>query len=291
MTLANQQSALLSTLFSQLPPHSDTQANMQGLSIYQYSLLANAVRALTITFATVASFIPEVTFSALVKEYLKKELKEQYDWGTWGASFPAFINSNVDSNASLLAEIAALDLACHQCERAKNQPRDLASLALLSSHDAYQLSLTFSAGARCLKSAFPLDEIITEIKMQSAAQSHTGQSNATQNHFSLTDISTILTKASQRHEHSIREEDTDNFYYYVIWRPQFQAQYAQISQAEYQWLNLWLTHHSSSPLSIGQALDEVSASSFSIVDWLPKNIEQQLLSAVQLHSLPTDEPR
>jgi len=291
MTLNKQQSHLLSAIFSQqLSPEiddnnvdienaSNDQLNQQGLQIYQQSLLANATRALTITFATSASLIGEVLFRDLVKEYLLCELKSQYDWGEWGENFATFISNSHVANSKLLADIAALDFACHQCERAQNQDSDLTSMQLLSSVDAYQLSIVLCTGATLLKSNFPLDEIITEIQT----------ANKEKSNFSLLDITKLLTNFNAKYggdttqgNRQLSAEGIAKEYYFIVWRPEFQAQYAQVERVEYQWLRFWLMKTSSKTLSIGQALDEMSSKNFSIIDWLPKAIEQQLLSAIKL---------
>lgn len=84
---------------------------------------------------------------------------------------------------------------------------------------------------------------------------------------------------------------SDGEYYFLIWRPSYQAQYQQISQAEYQWLVQWQTKVSnaetyternakSQQLSIGNALDKMTEVEFSFIDWLPKAIEQQLINSM-----------
>jgi len=291
MTLNKQQSHLLSAIFSQqLSPEiddsnvgienaSNDQLNQQGLQIYQHSLLANATRALSITFATLASLVSGPTFTDLVKEYLQCELKKQYDWGEWGTNFATFIAQSNLINANLLAAIAALDFACHQCERAQNKDSDLTSMQLLSSVDAYQLSIVLCAGATLLKSNFPLDEIITEIQT----------ANKEKSNFSLHDITKLLTSFNAKYGGDTTQGNKQlstggiaKEYYFIVWRPEFQAQYAQVERVEYQWLRFWLMKTSSKTLSIGQALDKMSSKNFSIIDWLPKAIEQQLLSAIKL---------
>jgi len=261
-----------------------------GLAIYQRSLLANASRALAITFATVHSFIGEVSFTLLVKEYLQANLKDQYDWGELGRSLPAFIEQQGQKNNEVLAAIATLDFACHQSERAQDVEKDLTTLSLLSDIDAYQLSINFTAGFKVLKLNYPADSIIEKVKV--AAQKNSK--------ITIDDIALLLSEA---------EAETEaGEYHYLIWRPNFQAQYQQITPQEYQWLALWqsaLLQPKSLPLSLGLALDDISKkqahdkskvdadttdmstadvntaeNGFSIIDWLPQAIEQQLINSI-----------
>jgi len=271
MSIKQQQTQILSSIFSfdQLQKkkmHNDSAKNKlhhstAGLAVYQQSLLANASRALAITFATVHSFIGEVSFTLLAKEYLQASLKDQYDWGELGNTLPAFIKQQGRENNEVLATIAELDFTCHQSERAQDIEQDLTTLSLLSDVEAYQLSINFSAGFRVLKLKYPADLIIEKVKV--AAENN--------DKLSLNDIRLMLADIEAGE------------YHYLIWRPSFQAQYQQITPQEYQWLALWqspLLQPSSQQLSIGLALDKVTNKDFSIVDWLPKAIGQQLINSI-----------
>ena len=153
-----------------------------------------------------------------------------------------------------------MDFACHQAERAEDKVIDLTSLSYLTEHDAYQLKINFSAGFKPLALNYPVDLIIDSIK---AAV----ENNAT---LTLIDI------------HKQLSDFESSQHYYLIWRPNFQAQYQQISQQEYQWLQLWQSQQTTNEqsLSIGTTLDKVASEGFSIVDWLPKAIEQQQISSI-----------
>ena len=174
MNIKQQQSQMLSAIFSleslqENSAHKPSDFSATGLSIYQHSLLANASRALAITFATVHSFIGETGFSQLVKKYLQKHLKTQFDWGELGDNFPHFIHQQSLPNSEVLAAIATLDFACHHTERAENVEKDLTTLSLLNDVDAYQLKLNFAAGFKVIKLDYPADLIITDIHLKQLA--------------------------------------------------------------------------------------------------------------------------
>ena len=282
MSLKQQQNQLLSAIFALDNANKITTDNVTlaqnkgytaGLEIYQRSLLANANRALAITFATVHSFIGASAFKRLVKSYLQTHLKDAYDWGELGANFASFIKQQKIAdleNSAILADIATLDFACHQTERAKNVDKDLASLSLLSNKDAYQLTVNFAAGFKVLTLNYPIDTIIEGIK-------NTYKKNNT---LSVEAIKQQLTRAELA-------ENKTNTYHFLIWRPNFQAQYQQVSEEEYQWLALWQSNQAqpiNRQLSLGTALDKAKAYSFSIVDWLPKAIEQQLINSISIQT-------
>ncbi len=287
MKIKQQQNQMLSAIFSLASAKkaitdditlAQNKGYAAGLEIYQRSLLANANRALAITFATVHSFIGASAFKQLVNSYLQAQLKIQYDWGELGADFPGFIKQQAVSNCAILADIATLDFACHQAERAEDIDRDLSSLSALSNKDAYQLTINFAAGFRILSLNHPVDLVVASIK----------SANESNNKLNTNNINKLLTK------HELTSANTPK-YYYLIWRPKFQAQYQQITPSEYQWLALWQSKKTlpdSQQLSIGDALDSVTASTadktssdnFSIVDWLPKAIKQQLINSITVHS-------
>jgi hypothetical protein len=272
MDLKQQQAQMLSTIFSlnaiqEISSKEQRETLSAGMKTYQYSLLANASRALAITFATVHSFIGETGFTRLVKKYLQTHLKAQYDWGELGLEFADFIRHQSLQNNNVLAAIADLDFACHHTERAKDVNKDLTTLSLLNDFDAYQLTINFSAGFKLLKLNYPVDFIIENIKQVSEINSQ----------LTSDDIAIELNDAAMGE------------YYFVTWRPNFQAQYQQITSQEYQWLMMWQKVPSAEStkqsvtnqqLSIGSALDKVANDEFSIVDWLPKAIELQLLQSI-----------
>ena len=280
VNIKQQQSQMLSAIFSleslqENSAHNLSDVSAAGLSIYQHSLLANASRALAITFATVHSFIGETGFSQLVKEYLQKHLKTQFDWGELGDNFPHFIHQQSLPNSEVLAAIATLDFACHHTERAENIEKDLTTLSLLNDVDAYQLKLNFAAGFKVIKLDYPADLIITDI-----ANSHKStKADKDSTHSTLNDIAEQLSRYQKGQ------------YYLLVWRPNFQSQYQQITPQEYQWLALWqsatmtesIEHPSSDqPLSIGGALDKTNQEEFSIIAWLPQAIQQQLIHSISL---------
>jgi len=264
--LNQQQSRFLEVLFSH--NNQDGEFERAGLEIYQNSLVANAARALAITFSTVHSYIGKVAFNRLVENYLKAEMKKEYDWGEFGASFSQFISIQNMPNAVLLSSAAALDFACHKAERSQNIAADLSTLNLLSERDAYELFFTLCSGMQLLTTSMPIDEVNNTINQL------TQEEKITQ----LDDVTPIL--SSFTHQHLQDDNNKKEPFYFVIWRPDFQAHYARITHAEYQWLNLILGNKQTKKLSIGQALDEINPEHFSFVEWLPKAIEERFINGI-----------
>ncbi len=267
-----QQTELLSAIFMQLPNHETSfdksnHINNNGLIIYQRSLIGNASKAMAITFTTLHSFVGENVFTQLVQQYLIEELRTDYDWGEFGYNFPDFIAKQIINNASLLAAMASLDFMCHQSERSENIEVDLTSLNLLSSHDAYDLKLTLSSGTFILSSQFPLDVIISE--MAELSEENTG--------WTLTDVEVKLSEYSLKYQES-------NIFYFVVWRPNFQAIYAQIDQTEFNWLKA-IIYTNNKEDSLGHILDKQNEQNFSFVEWLPEAIQKQQLNSIKTLSI------
>lgn len=268
--LNQQQSDLLKAIFlgeSLIDSLPEENAKSQGLEIYQYSLIANAARALSITFATVHSYMGKRAFDVLVELYLKAELKHEYDWGEFGCSFPDFISTQSMNHADLLFQLAKLDLLCHESERSKDIDADLTTLNLLSEHDAYDLYITLSSGVRLMQSSFPLDEINNTITQLTEEEKIT----------KLDDVTQFINEFSSQYADT-NEENV--IYHFVIWRPNFQAQYTRITPEEYQWFDILLNKQNKEKISIGKALDEINNEDFSFVDWLPKVIQEQLINGL-----------
>lgn len=276
--LNQQQSDLLTVIFSgeslfdSLP---ENNIKNQGLEIYQYSLIANAARALSITFATVHSYMGKKAFSALVELYLQAELKHEYDWGEFGSTLPHFISTQPIEHADLFSQLARLDLLCHESERSKDVNTDLTTLNLLSEYDAYELYITLSSGIRLMQSTLPLDEINNTITQLTEEQKIT----------KLDDVTQFITEFSSEY---IDNNNDDLIYNFVIWRPDFQAQYTRITTAEYQWFKLLLNTQNKEKISLGEALDKISNEDFSFVDWLPKVIKEQLINGLTVSTLSNE---
>ncbi len=262
--LKESQSTFMQTLYSPEKMSQDT-----GFGIYQRSLIANAARALSITFSTVHSYVGNAEFTKLVRAYLYVYPKTQYDWGEYGDKFATFISTQPVSHAMILAEIAKLDFACHQAERSADIVNDIETLSLLSSEDPYHLHFQFNAGLTLLSSHLPID-IIKQLVSQRVTEDKITNVN---------DISNILHEVSNTYEQSNENKAP---YYFVIWRPDMQANYEQITQGEFVWLSVLKNRKDKVQISIGEALDRITDETFSLVDWLPNAISNRLICGITL---------
>ena len=116
----------------------------------------------------------------------------------------------------------------------------------------------------------------------------------------MSDVEKRLTQHSLSNTNNTKQEP----FYFVVWRPDFQAQYAQISSVEFNWFTELLKSDQHNHISLGNALDTVLSNaetntvngttgdiecdelkqppiqSFSFAEWLPKAIQKQHINRI-----------
>lgn len=132
----------------------------RGLHAYRANAGALAERALAAACPTVVQLLGEVAFAALARAFWQARPPHQGDIATWGAELPAFIAADIQLAAEpYLADVAALDWALHQAERAADDDAAPAGLERLADATPQQLGLRLRAGHAVLISAHPLHAI------------------------------------------------------------------------------------------------------------------------------------
>ena len=121
-----------------------------------------------------------------------------------------------------------------------------------------------------MQSILPLDEINNTITQLTEEQKINN----------LDDVTQQLTEFSVRY--NLADNESERLYNFIIWRPDFQAQYSRISTDEYLWFSALLGKDTESKTSIGQALDDLNETDFSFVEWLPKAIQDRLISSITI---------
>jgi len=117
----------------------------QGLQAYRGNAIALAERALASAFPQLAGLLG-TQFGSLAWSFWKACPPDRGDLGEWGAALPAFLRRSADD---ALAEMATLEWALHQTERAADAALDAASLARLHG-DPRQLRLALRPGMAVL---------------------------------------------------------------------------------------------------------------------------------------------
>jgi hypothetical protein len=168
----NYQQALINSIFSpqntsntesSKEPHnagSISDGAQAALGVYHNNYIENGIRALSISFATVAGLLDDSDFRRLAHDYLLAYPKQCYDWADYGESFAEFMY-DIDALAAMpfLPEVAELDWRLMHIERAQDQSFDAASFARLQSEDSANLSFVPSATLQIMPAVFPLSEL------------------------------------------------------------------------------------------------------------------------------------
>lgn len=161
-TLLTSQRALLQALFGAA---SDAEAlktlttdhaiptSARGLKSYQSNAHMLAERVLVAAYPVVTAILSPDSMGQLARALWHRHPPVRGDLARWGADLPGFIAASPQlAELPWLADVARIEWALHAAATAANAPAsaDLTSLALLTTHDPDQLTLTLAAGTTCL---------------------------------------------------------------------------------------------------------------------------------------------
>ena len=171
-TLLTSQRALLQALFGAA---SDAEAlktlttdhamptRARGLASYQSNAHMLAERVLVAAYPVVTAILSPESMGQLARALWHRHPPVRGDLARWGADLPDFIAASPQlAELPWLADVARIEWALHAAATAANvadgvtdqsglpASADLASLALLTTHDPDQLTLTLAAGTTCL---------------------------------------------------------------------------------------------------------------------------------------------
>lgn len=242
----NTQQALADAIFG----HTDgAQFDVRGLEAYRRNLVASAARALEVSYPTIRLLLGEDLLKRFAGQFLRQHGRRVSDWGMWGAEFPAWLRAHpMSQEHPYLQDVARLDWAVHQCDRAADAIVDADSLSTLASQDIYSVTLSFAPGARLVRSSFPIVDIYC----------------AHQQRPDNPDLSAVPEKLRQGVGQTA-----------LIWRQGWRSMVREPVPEEMALLALL-----DSPGSLGEALDASSATAASLPTWLPSAIEAQLVTGI-----------
>lgn len=128
-----------------------------GLQAYRGHAAATAERALAAAHPTVQALMGEADFAALARALWQVSPPAGGDLGTWGQALPGLIEASPSlSDWPYLADMARLDWACHEAERAPDGVSDADSFHLLGRLEPGQLGLVLAPGCAVLHSPYPV---------------------------------------------------------------------------------------------------------------------------------------
>lgn len=149
MSELERQTALLQSLISGAPTEglaAATHGVARGLQAYRVNAQAVAARALAAVYVPLQDELGEAQFAAMAWAFWRRHPPERGDLACWGAGLPDFMAEQAKLPRSLI-ELARLQWALHEAERAADAALDTDSLQLLDGrHDAALLSLRLMPG-------------------------------------------------------------------------------------------------------------------------------------------------
>ncbi|HUP98605.1 MAG TPA: DNA-binding domain-containing protein [Usitatibacter sp.] len=152
MTLARAQSEFLRTLLGEGEPPD------AGAQVYRRNILANAVGALEASYPVVRRLVGESFFREAAVRYALAVPSTSGDLNERGAAFAGFL-ARYPHAAGLpyLADVARLEWAVHECERAAEEPSlNPSALGAVSPEAHGAIRLQLHPSVRMLASAHPV---------------------------------------------------------------------------------------------------------------------------------------
>ena len=125
----------------------EERAQERGLQAYRGNAQGLSARTLASVFPRLHEAIEN--FDAMAWTFWRRHPPLAGDLGLWGGELPAFLAAQPGMGPALV-ELARLEWALHQAESAADETPDVASLALLGTHEPQALRLRFMPGLALL---------------------------------------------------------------------------------------------------------------------------------------------
>lgn len=134
----------------------------RGLQAYRSNGHALAQRVLLAAYPVVAELLGAENFHALSRHFWQSQAPACGDLAQWGGEFAVFLAALQDlvREEPYLPDVARVEWALHVSSTAADGQVDMASFALLESHEPSAFTLLLSAGAAGLASRYPLVSIV-----------------------------------------------------------------------------------------------------------------------------------
>jgi hypothetical protein len=144
-----EQQAFVDAVLGRSEPPSRLRKPARGLAVYRNNAQALSAQALAVAFERLHAELGDTAFAALAWTYWRHEPPSDGDLGQWGAGLSGFLVARA-GEASGLPDLARLDWAVHEAERAADAVLDAESLQRLSDTPADALWLTLRPALRLL---------------------------------------------------------------------------------------------------------------------------------------------
>lgn len=121
----------------------------RGLQAYRGHAKVLSAQALSSVFFRLQQTLGEIEFAAMAWAFWRACPPQRGDLGCWGQALPEFLRDQPGMPA-WLPDLARLEWAAHQAERALDADLDASSLKLLAEQDPSELSLRLRPGLQVL---------------------------------------------------------------------------------------------------------------------------------------------
>ena len=147
--MKGEQQAFVDTLLGRGDAPAGLIGGERGLAAYRNNLRALAAQALAVPFSRLREALGDDEFASLAWTFWRALPPESGDLGQWGGALEAFLIERAGEDSGL-PDLARLDWASHQAERAADATLDAESLALLGTTAPEQLWLVLRPGVALL---------------------------------------------------------------------------------------------------------------------------------------------
>jgi hypothetical protein len=132
------------------------------LQAYRSNGHALAQRVLGAAYPVVAELLGAESFDGLSRHFWQSRAPARGDLARWGDEFAAFLAAlqELVDEEPYLPDVARVEWALHASATAADGQADMASFALLESHEPSAVTLLLSEGAAGLASRFPVVSIV-----------------------------------------------------------------------------------------------------------------------------------
>lgn len=229
--------------------------DLQGINIYRRNLLANAQRALSITYPTIFKLLDSDISEDLLQQFLQLSPPYQGDWAQWGENFPNFIATNIiASDYPYLPDCAHLDWQFHCAIHGQDQSLIQSSLALLGDTDPKNIHILFNENVALINTQYPIDDIFDAHHHEQLSQRDSAMKSAQMALLNGITSGTVM-----------------------ISRPLYQPKITRLTEVDAEFMQALM-----SGKSLAECLDVVNHhSTFSFEKWLLAALEQNLIYKFQ----------
>lgn len=238
-----------------------TSAAQNAINVYHNNYIENGIRALAITFSSVATILDEQDFRKLCHGYLLNFPKACFDWADYGADFNEYI-LGIDALAEMpfLPELAFLDWHLMHAERTEDKEFDAQSFTLLQTTPANQLKFIPTASLKILDFMFPV------VELHQLAHDESLQTDESARKLHILNINNLINDA-------IKLGTTRSI---VVWRAEYKAEFEYVHEKRLHAFNSLNCNE-----SIEQVLSVFGEDQASMSAWLQSIIQTKKVVAIK----------